>query len=189
MDKKLLLVAIFSCGALFSADVVEHLRYSTIGTICPQYRSVLGSQVAGNVMEICHEVGDSVRQGDVLLRLDPTLFSLAVSESISSLCLQRVLNVMTQKRFCVKSIEMREGEIRYAFRNRQRKEGRIQAQENISLANAIAHFMANFHNIPRDLAPKNTSVLRTNRPNRRISQVFDYISREQGPARKNRNKK
>lgn len=86
MIRLCLLLAALTNGLLFSAEEksIEHQSYKTIGTIYPQYRSVLGSQVAGCVQEICVEVGDTVKKGDVLLKLDPTLFEIAVIEAESS---------------------------------------------------------------------------------------------------------
>jgi len=86
MIKKLgFVLAMLGGGTLFSLDgqEIEHTTYKTIGTVYPQYRSILGSQVSGYIEEVCVEVGDTVKKGDVLLKLDPTLFSIAVAEAES----------------------------------------------------------------------------------------------------------
>jgi membrane fusion protein, multidrug efflux system len=100
IKKYFLLTALF--GGFFcplNAEQVEHTTYKTIGTIYPQYRSVLGSQVSGYVEEVCVEVGDHVKKGDVLLKLDPTLFSIAVAEANSSCTLARIERQDAEKDF------------------------------------------------------------------------------------------
>jgi multidrug efflux pump subunit AcrA (membrane-fusion protein) len=44
----------------------------------------LGPQVSGRVQEVLVEVGDVVRQGQVLVRLDPTFFALEAEQSVAS---------------------------------------------------------------------------------------------------------
>lgn len=78
---------------------VEHPLFHTTGTVCPQYRSMLGTQVAGYVEEVCVEVGDSVTKGQVLVRLDPTYFSIAVAEAEAVVASARVEEADAAKDF------------------------------------------------------------------------------------------
>lgn len=89
---KKIFCGVLTCLTSFSlcTEGVEHESYKTIGTIYPQYRSVLGSQVSGHVEHILVDVGDKVKKGDVLLRLDPTLFSIAVAEAESVAALSAI---------------------------------------------------------------------------------------------------
>ncbi len=90
MKRKLILFLSVLQGFLFSGEQVEPTTYKTIGTVYPQYRSVLGGQVAGYVKDVCVEVGDKVVKGEVLLKLDPTLFSIAVAEADTACDLARI---------------------------------------------------------------------------------------------------
>jgi multidrug efflux pump subunit AcrA (membrane-fusion protein) len=46
------------------------------------------AEVSGRVVEVCHDVGDVVRPGDVLLRIDPTDFELLRQETMRALELE-----------------------------------------------------------------------------------------------------
>lgn len=46
------------------------------------------AEVTGRVVEVCHDVGDVVRPGDVLLKIDPTDYALAVQETRRALELE-----------------------------------------------------------------------------------------------------
>lgn len=53
--------------------------WSYVGTVKPRYQSDLGFRVAGKVVSRLVEVGDRVRKGQVLARLDPTDFQLSLA--------------------------------------------------------------------------------------------------------------
>jgi len=55
------------------------------GTLQARYQSLLGFRVAGKIVERHVEVGDRVRKGQVLFRLDPTDFDLQIQVAESDL--------------------------------------------------------------------------------------------------------
>ena len=56
-----------------------------VGTIYPQYKSALSSQVAGRVEEVYVEVGDRVKKGSPLVKLDPIFFKINVATKEAAL--------------------------------------------------------------------------------------------------------
>jgi RND family efflux transporter MFP subunit len=56
-----------------------------VGTFAGYDEVSVMAEVTGRVIEVCHDVGDLVRPGDVLLRIDPTDYQLAVEETRRSL--------------------------------------------------------------------------------------------------------
>ena len=81
----------FMCGfalfisSLVGAEGIEHHHLYTIGTVCPRHKTTLGSVVSGRVDEVLVDVGDAVQKGQVLLRLDAKMFSIALAEAEASL--------------------------------------------------------------------------------------------------------
>ena len=59
--------------------------WSYAGTLKPRYQSDLGFRVGGKVIERRIEVGSAVKKGDVIARLDPTDFELAISSQEAEL--------------------------------------------------------------------------------------------------------
>jgi len=55
------------------------------GTIQPRHRADIGAEVQGQVVEILKDVGNWVRRGDVILRLDPEPYDLAVAQAEAQL--------------------------------------------------------------------------------------------------------
>ena len=53
--------------------------WSYVGTVKPRYQSDLGFRVAGKVVARLVEVGGTVEKGQVIARLDPTDFELALA--------------------------------------------------------------------------------------------------------------
>lgn len=62
-------------------NVEARQSFSAIGTLMPQYKSMLGSVVSGRVDAVFVDVGDFVTKGQPLLALDQTFFEIAVSEA------------------------------------------------------------------------------------------------------------
>ena len=56
-----------------------------VGTVYPQYKSALSSQVAGRVEEVYVEVGDHVKKGSPLVKLDPIFFEINVATKEAAL--------------------------------------------------------------------------------------------------------
>jgi membrane fusion protein, multidrug efflux system len=81
---KIALSSVFSlCGTSYADEeaAIEQRSISAIGTLCPLYKSTLGSVVSGKVDRIFVEVGDSVSKGQPLLALDQDFFAIAVAEA------------------------------------------------------------------------------------------------------------
>lgn len=62
-------------------DVVRPRTICAVGTVYPLYKSALGSVVSGKVDEVFADVGDSVKKGQPLLKLDESFFIIAVAEA------------------------------------------------------------------------------------------------------------
>ncbi len=84
-----LLCSLLVCGSLFS-ESVEHSTFSTIGTVCPKFKTTLSSVVSGRVEVVLVDVGDVVKKGQPLCRLETTLFDIGVAESTIALESARV---------------------------------------------------------------------------------------------------
>jgi RND family efflux transporter MFP subunit len=72
----------------FTVESDSQLQGSTnsfTGTLEPRYQSQLGFRVAGKIASRHVEVGDRVRAGDILFRLDPTDYDLQLRVSESEL--------------------------------------------------------------------------------------------------------
>jgi RND family efflux transporter MFP subunit len=63
----------------------------TVGTLHPFEQVIECAKVEGRVRKICHDVGDRVKPGDLLLEVDPTDFELSVRQA------QRALEVELAK--------------------------------------------------------------------------------------------
>ncbi|WP_068467915.1 efflux RND transporter periplasmic adaptor subunit [Candidatus Protochlamydia phocaeensis] len=66
----------FLAASLTSLQAAE---ITTIGSIYPSSKSVIGSHVAGRVQAIWVNISDEVRQGQPLLKIDPIFFEIEVS--------------------------------------------------------------------------------------------------------------
>lgn len=55
------------------------------GTVAPWHQADIGAEVQGRVVEVAADVGDWVEQGDLILRLDPELYDLAVEQAEAQL--------------------------------------------------------------------------------------------------------
>jgi membrane fusion protein (multidrug efflux system) len=78
---------------------VEYRSISTVGTICPEHKSCLGSVVSGRVDEVLVDVGDRVTKGQELLKLDTTFFSIALKEAEDALVSAQVERVDAERNF------------------------------------------------------------------------------------------
>jgi len=63
----------------------ESTTLYAVGTVYPQYKSALSSQVAGRVTEVYVEVGDRVKKGSPLVKLDPIFFEINVAQKGAAL--------------------------------------------------------------------------------------------------------
>lgn len=59
-----------------------------VGSLFGRDEVALTPKVEGRVLRVCHDVGDVVRPGDVLLEIDPTDYQLAVAEARRALDLE-----------------------------------------------------------------------------------------------------
>jgi RND family efflux transporter MFP subunit len=64
-------------------DLVSTIRLT--GTLNPVRRSVLAAQVSAPLLDVAVKPGQSVKEGDVLIRFDPTQLQLQVDQAKSSL--------------------------------------------------------------------------------------------------------
>jgi len=80
MNKFLPLVVLIG---LFQTPIgaVEYKSISTVGTICSEHKSSLGSVVSGRVDEVAVDVGDFVKKGQELIKLDSSFLSIALAEA------------------------------------------------------------------------------------------------------------
>ena len=93
-----------SCAVLFlfvvaPLEAVEVRSVSTIGTVCPQHKSTLGSVVSGRVETVLVDVGDSVKKGEALIKLDTSFFAIALSEAKDSVLAARVDRIDAGRNF------------------------------------------------------------------------------------------
>ena len=94
---KKILVLLFVFHSFVGA--VEHRSMSTVGTIYPQYKTALGSIVSGRVEEVLVDVGDPIKKGQELIRLDPTFFTIAVNEAEEAVASAKVELEDAQRNF------------------------------------------------------------------------------------------
>lgn len=66
----------------------ETTTVQAVGTVYPRYTCILSSQVAGRVEEVYVDVGDQVKKGAPLVKLDPIFFKINVfaKEAVLSAC-------------------------------------------------------------------------------------------------------
>jgi membrane fusion protein (multidrug efflux system) len=72
--RKLLFVNLFGLLFVCTFALAEQTHFSTIGSIHASAQSKLGSQVSGRVEQIFVEVGDAVKKGQPLLKLDTVFY-------------------------------------------------------------------------------------------------------------------
>lgn len=75
------IIFVLLASSVYGTERVEPQHLYTIGTVCARNKSSLGSVVSGRVEEVLVEVGDKVQKGQVLLRLDPRFFAIALAEA------------------------------------------------------------------------------------------------------------
>jgi membrane fusion protein, multidrug efflux system len=78
------LLATFSYAGEVEAPQLSRDSLTAIGTLFPAYKSALGSIVSGRVDEVLVDVGDSVKKGQTLLKLDQRLFIIALDEAVAA---------------------------------------------------------------------------------------------------------
>jgi membrane fusion protein (multidrug efflux system) len=61
--------------------LVEQHSVSAIGTLYPKHKTILSSIVSGRVEDVCVDVGDYVSEDQILVTLDPTFFSIALTQA------------------------------------------------------------------------------------------------------------
>ena len=83
--KKIIFGIALALSSLCRSEGVEHQHLYTIGTVCARHKSSLGSVVSGRVDEVLVDVGDLVKKGQALLRLDTKLLFIALAEAEASL--------------------------------------------------------------------------------------------------------
>jgi membrane fusion protein, multidrug efflux system len=68
----------------YAHDGQSQAALTAIGTLTPAHKSTLGSIVSGRVEEVFVDVGDSVKKGQPLLKLDQSFFDIAFEESVAA---------------------------------------------------------------------------------------------------------
>lgn len=81
--KKILLLLCLHC--ILHAEDHAPRTISSIGTIHPKYATTLGSLVSGRVENVLADVGDVVSEGQPLLILDASLFTIDVADAQAAL--------------------------------------------------------------------------------------------------------
>jgi len=69
--------------ALRSGDIAETIEAT--GTVQPMHNATVAAQVGGQVIAVLAELGDAVRQGQVLLRIDPETYRYALDQAEAQL--------------------------------------------------------------------------------------------------------
>lgn len=74
------------CLLVCHTPLICHMEeFSTVGTIYPSSKSVIGSQVAGKVNHVYVEIGQEVSKGQPLIELDATFFKIDLAKRNSAL--------------------------------------------------------------------------------------------------------
>lgn len=81
----LLIKLLFGTFLFACALEAEATNFHTIGTLCPNASSKIGSQVSGRIEEIEIEVGDHVQKGQTLAILDRTLLEIDLNQKVATL--------------------------------------------------------------------------------------------------------
>jgi membrane fusion protein, multidrug efflux system len=96
---KILSLIILATQVHTPIGAAEYRSISTVGTVCPQHKSCLGSVVSGRVDSVLVDVGDVVKKGQELIRLDSSFFTIALSEAEASVVAAKVERVDAQRNF------------------------------------------------------------------------------------------
>ncbi|MEM1261532.1 MAG: efflux RND transporter periplasmic adaptor subunit [Pseudomonadota bacterium] len=67
------------------ADVVVADRRVASAEVAPRHRAILAAELTGRIVNVAVDTGDTIRKGDVLLRIDPTNYELALRRAEADL--------------------------------------------------------------------------------------------------------
>lgn len=119
----------FRTAAVDKGTITQTVTAS--GTLNPVALINVGSQVSGTVMELKADFNDRVKQGQVLLRLDPTIFNAQIKQSEASLAsaessrrlaqatLERNQKLVTQNYISASALDQAKREVEVADANIQ----------------------------------------------------------------------
>jgi membrane fusion protein, multidrug efflux system len=95
------ILSLLFLSALFHSpiDAEDCRSISTVGTIFPQYKTPLGSIVSGRVDCVLVDVGDVVKKGEALIRLDTTFFTIALREAEAALASAKIERMDAERNF------------------------------------------------------------------------------------------
>jgi HlyD family secretion protein len=116
------------------------------GTINPVTLVNVGSQVSGTVVELLADFNDHVKKGQVLLKLDPTIFNAQISQNQASLAAARASMRLAQANFDRNERLARQNFISSVSLDQTRSELEV-AKANVKLAEAqLARAEADLNN-------------------------------------------
>jgi HlyD family secretion protein len=105
------------------------------GTINPVALINVGSQVSGTVVELHADFNDHVKKGQVLLKLDPTIFNAQIAQNNANLAAQRASLRLAQANFERNEKLVTQNYVSSLTLDQSRRELEV-AQANVALAEA-----------------------------------------------------